>query len=116
MLDYLMSFFIGGAVIAGTRFLAQVLPPPYASMLGGLPLGILASFFIENQTAKKQYYAGFTYSAFLLFIAVLLIHIVSTAWPTAPVDAISAICLFLWGLSSAILISKFVIEKGNDED
>ena len=74
-MEYLKSFLIGGSVIAGSKFASKILGPEMAPIVGGLPTGIIASFFLNSNGDKQKYFQGYAYSSFVLFLAILFIHL-----------------------------------------
>ena len=111
MLDELTSFFFGGGIIAGAKYIATWLDPALAALLGGLPLGIIASFFLDTEDAKKRYYAGFLFSAFILALTIFGIHLMSIVFPGAAMNSISIIALLLWAVVSYTTIRIFIIKS-----
>ena len=45
-MDYIKPFLIGGSLIAGSKYISHFVAPEYSPLIGGLPTGIIASFFI----------------------------------------------------------------------
>ena len=109
-MDLVKPFFIGGAVIAGSKAVSKIAPPALAPLIGGMPTGIIATFFLDTDKEKTQYYAGYAYSSFVLFLAILMCHLWSANSKT-PVNIISAVSLFIWAVISYFVINFFVISK-----
>ena len=74
-MDLVKPFLIGGSVIAGSKLVSKVAPTALAPLIGGMPTGIIATFFLDTEKEKRDYYFGYVYSAFVLFLAVLVIHL-----------------------------------------
>ena len=110
-MEFLKSFLIGGSIITATKYFATRMPSQLAPLIGGMPVGILASFFLENDKEKKRYYAGYTYSAFTLFLTILFIHAITVVWPDLSMDTISAFSLLVWGVVSYVTIMIFVMKE-----
>ena len=53
-MEYLKSFLIGGGVIAGSKIAANIMGPEMAPIVGGLPTGIIASFFLQQIPVSKN--------------------------------------------------------------
>ena len=47
-MEYLKSFLIGGSVIAGSKLVSDYTNPLYGSIIGGMPTGIISSFFFNG--------------------------------------------------------------------
>ena len=109
-MDILKPFLIGGSVIAGSKFVSKYASPALAPLVGGLPTGIIATFFMDTDKSKRLYYTGYAYSSFLLFIAVLICHLWSSNTQTS-VNIISSICILVWAILSYLVINFFVIKK-----
>ena len=51
-MDLVKPFFIGGAVIAGSKAVSKIAPPALSPLIGGMPTGIIATFFLDNDKEK----------------------------------------------------------------
>tara|TARA_Y100000389_G_scaffold145109_1_gene143573 strand:+ start:1201 stop:1533 length:333 start_codon:yes stop_codon:yes gene_type:complete len=109
-MDYIKPFLIGGAVIAGSKFVADNGPPQLAPLIGGMPTGIVASYFLANDDNRRKYFDGYVYSSFTLFIAILAIYILDNK-TSIHVNIISGIALVLWAIITYFVINKFVKSK-----
>ena len=109
-MDILKPFLIGGSVIAGSKFVSKYASPALAPLVGGLPTGIIATFFMDTDKSKRLYYTGYAYSSFLLFMAVLICHLWSSNTQTS-VNIVSSICILVWDILSYLVINFFVIKK-----
>lgn len=110
-MEYLKPFFIGGSVIAGSKFVSHVAGPALAPIVGGMPTGIIASFFLDSQAAKRDFFAGYFYSSILLAIAIMFIHITSVTYTNWNIDVISGMALVLWAILSYYAINYFIPKK-----
>ncbi len=110
-MEYVNPFLIGGGVIAGSKLAAKMAGPALAPIVGGMPTGIIASFFLKSQDAKRAYFAGYFYSSILLAIAIMFIHFTSITYKKWNVDMISGIALLLWALLSYAAINYFIPKK-----
>ena len=108
-MDIVKPFLIGGSVIAGSKFVSKYASPALAPLIGGMPTGISATYFLDTDKAKVEYYNGYAYSSFLLFVAVLCCHLWSSNSDT-PVNIISTVCLLIWALLSYFVINTFVLK------
>jgi len=109
-MEYLKPFLIGGSIIATSKYVSTLVNPSLAPLVGGMPTGILAAFFLSNDKDKKKYYTGYAYSSFTLFLAILFIHKISTV-TSYSVDSISLVAIVLWAIISYFVINDFVIKK-----
>ena len=64
-MDIVKSFLIGGGVIAGSKVASNIMGPELAPIVGGLPTGIIASFFLNSNATKQKYFEGYAYSSFV---------------------------------------------------
>ncbi len=103
-MEYLKSFLIGGSVIAGSKIAANILGPEMAPIVGGLPTGIIASFFLTTNSSKQKYFEGYAYSAFVLFLAILFIHLITSHYKTLNVNIVSGSAFIVWAILSFIII------------
>lgn len=110
-MEYVNPFLIGGSVIAGSKIVSKIAGPSLAPIVGGMPTGIIASFFLKTQQAKRDYFSGYFYSSILLAIAIMFIHFVSISHTKWNVDLISSIALLLWAILSFFTINFFMPKK-----
>ena len=110
-MEFVNPFLIGGSVIAGSKIVSKLAGPSLAPIVGGMPTGIIASFFLKSQQAKRDYFSGYFYSSILLAIAIMFIHFVSISHKNWNVDVISGIALALWAILSYIAINHFIPKK-----
>lgn len=108
-MDIIKAFLIGGSVLAGS-FVTKHVSPAFAPIVGGLPTGILVTFFMDTDETRRLYYKSYVYSSFLLFLAVLICHLWSSNTTTS-VNLISSICILVWASLSYLVINYFVIKK-----
>jgi lipopolysaccharide export LptBFGC system permease protein LptF len=77
-----------------------------------MPTGIIATFFMDSDKSKTEYYHGYAYSSFLLFLAILACHLWS-ANSNTPVNIISTVCILIWAILSYIVVNTFVVKSGS---
>ena len=53
-MEYVNPFLIGGSVIAGSKIAANMAGPALAPIVGGMPTGIIASFFLKSQLVFRS--------------------------------------------------------------
>ena len=99
-------------MIAGSKFLANqpAVGPTLAPLIGGMPTGIIAAFFLKTDSERRKYYAGYAYSAFVLFLTILAIHLVGETdiMQTVSMKLISIAALVVWAFISFIVMRVFV--------
>ena len=103
-MEYVKPFIIGGSVIAGSKIASKIMGPELAPIVGGLPTGIIASFFLSNNKVKREYFEGYVYTSFILFLAILFIHIATKYFPSASVNVISGSAFIVWAVLSYFII------------
>lgn len=104
-MEFAKEFVIGGSVIAGSKFVSKYLGPAFGPIVGGMPTGIIAAYFLASRSDKFKYYAGYFYTSFLLFLAITGIHFTSKYYDKASIDIISTIYILLWGVASYFLVA-----------
>ena len=103
-MDYIKPFLIGGSLIAGSKYISHFVAPEYSPLIGGLPTGIIASFFILNNSSKQKYYKGYLISSIMITISIIFINIMSKKFPIMHVNKLSIMAILLW-----VIISFFII-------
>lgn len=71
--ELVKPFFIGGTVIAGSKLLAHYTTPAVASLIGGLPTGIITALFLADKK-KKNYFDGYRFHSFILWLSTIFIY------------------------------------------
>ena len=99
-MEYLKPFLIGGSVIAGSKYISKYANPALAPLIGGMPTGIIASYFLQTDKDKRNFYHGYAISAPILALAIEFIFIMTSQIQTIPVNIISTIGLLVWGVLS----------------
>ena len=107
-MDYIKPFLIGGSVIAGAKYVAAHVGPTWAPIIGAMPTGIVASYFLSKKD-KEQYYKSYMINALVLFLnSILIYYLIQKFQTNIDIDTVSAICLVIWILSSYVSIKYFI--------
>ena len=96
-------FLVGGTVIAGSKFLAHYTTPAVASLLGGLPTGIITAFFLADEK-KTNYFNGYRFHSFILWLATIFIYYM-LAHTKYNRDSVLVGGLAAWALISYVILS-----------
>lgn len=107
-MEYLKPFLVGGLVISGSKFASTFASPELAPLIGGAPTGIIASYFLKDDAARRQFFTGYSISAPILALAIVLIHLAMKAFPDVNANIISTIGLFVWAILSYVIVEFFV--------
>ena len=110
-MEYAKPFLLGGTIVAGSKLLSTMVDPAYASMVAGMPIGILASLFLKNDSDKRQYYKGYGITDATDALIVNIIALLSVRLPNIPVNTLSAVGYVLWLMLGFIGIKTFAIKK-----
>lgn len=110
-MEYIKPFCIGGAVIVGSKLVSNYASPALAPIIGGMPTGIIASFFLTSDKKRREYFNGYVYSSFLLFLAVLFIHLVSKNIKNINVNILSGVGFVVWAIISYVIIKMRGLTK-----
>lgn len=110
-MDIIRPFVIGGTVIGGAKLISRYVDPALAPLLGGMPTGIVASFFLNNDKDKRQYFKGYGVSTSILVVAILMLVYGTRVLTNIHVDVISSVTLVVWAILSYISINYFVVKK-----
>lgn len=112
-MEYIKPFFIGGSVIAGSKFVSNYANPVFASLIGGMPTGILASYFLLNNKTKQSFFQGYAVSAPILALAIGFIYLMTIQFQNISVNILSTIGLFVWAVLSYTVIQYLGLGKGS---
>ena len=109
-MEYVKPFVIGGGLITLGKYTSKFVDPAIAPLIGGLPTGVIASFFLDNDKMRKGYYNGYVYSSFVLFFVIAAIHLAGEHTAMS-MDLISFVGLVIWGGISYVVIHAEVLAK-----
>lgn len=107
-MEYLEAFLTGGSVIAGAKALSQSMNPVYGAIVGGMPTGIISTFFLDKKQVK-EFYRGYSYHAVILATTIILIHYTLSNYDFNP-NLVSIIGMLIWAIL-AFLVSKYYLLK-----
>jgi len=110
-MEYAEPFLLGGSIVAGSKWLSTMVDPAYAAMVAGMPTGIIASFFLANDSQKRQFYKGYGISDAIVAITINVIALLTVRWSSVPVNAFSAVGYILWLILSFTGIRMFAAKK-----
>lgn len=110
-MEFIEPFLLGGTIVAGSKMLSTMVDPAYAAMVGGMPTGIIASFFLANDSQKRQFYKGYGISDVIVAITINMIVFITMRWSSIPVNTISIIGYLLWLVFSFIGIRMYAVKK-----
>jgi hypothetical protein len=110
-MEYVEPFLLGGSIIAGSKWVSKMVDPAYAAMVAGMPTGIIASFFLANDSDKRQFYKGYGISDAIVAIAVNVIALIAARWTDVPVNVFSVAGYFIWLTLSYTGIKTFAAKK-----
>ena len=105
-LTYLKEFLIGGSIIASSKYVAKYVGAEFAPLVGGMPTGIIASFFLNSEVNKKEFYSGYVISSFILFLAIVFIRVTNKYFPRISTNIVSVIAIILWAVISFLVIYR----------
>lgn len=101
--ELIKPFLLGGTIIAGSKGLSKISTPAVASLLGGLPTGIIVAFFLKSNK-KEEFFNGYQYHSFILFLTIATIHYLMKYTKLNK----SIICIFgmlIWAIISYLLLN-----------
>lgn len=101
--ELIKPFLIGGTVIAGSKLLAHYTTPAVASLLGGLPTGIITATFLADKN-KADYFDGYRFHSFILWLSTIFIYYM-LADTNYNRDYILAGGLVAWAVISYIILT-----------
>ena len=110
-MEYAEVFIMTGSIVAFSKWLSTKVNPAYVSMIAGMPLGILASFFLENEVIKKQYYKGYPIGGVIFAITVVSIYLATDYYKTVPINYFSAAGYLAWVILTFIGIKYFAVKS-----
>lgn len=101
--ELIRPFLVGGSIIAGSKAVSKISTPAVASLLGGLPTGIIVAFFLQDNK-KEDFFNGYQYHSFILFLTITTIHYLMKHSKFNK----SYICIFgmlIWAVISYLLLN-----------
>jgi len=110
-MEVFKPFLIGGTIIGGSKIVAKFAPAQFAPLVGGMPTGIIASYFLDTQKEKQEYFSGYAVSSVVLSLAIVGLHYSTVLLPRTNVDILSAVFLLVWACVSFFAVKEFVGKK-----
>ena len=104
-MEYVKPFLLGGSLIAGSKLISKYVSPEFAPLIGGLPTGIIASFFLTGYNNKKLYFEGYLISSIIITLSVIFINLFASKFPKLSFDKISLFSLLCWAIISYFAIN-----------
>ena len=71
----LLAFLIGGLIIGGTNLTVSLVGPEYASLIGGVPTGLITPLFLNSRKQKKNFYWGYFFNAMAMSVVLIELYI-----------------------------------------
>lgn len=102
-MDHLVDFLIGGSVIMGVKWVATCFSPEFSPIVAGMPLGIVASFFLNKNSEKIKYYNGYIYVSIITTLTVIVANWLCNH-TAINVNVISAVAFISWAVVSFTFI------------
>jgi len=110
-MEYVEPFLLGGSIVAGSKWLSTMVDPAYAAMVAGMPTGIIASFFLANDSQKRQFYKGYGISDAIVAITINIIALLTVRWSNISVNTFSIVVYLLLLVLSFTCIRMFAVKK-----
>lgn len=105
MSSFIKPFLIGGSVVAGAKYVSQIANPAYAGLVSGMPMGLIASFFMANDKVRKKFYGGYMVTDIVTALAISFLYILTRIMPKTPVNYISGVGYIIWLIISFLSIT-----------
>lgn len=99
-MEYLTPFLIGGSIIATSKFVSNHVSSEYAALIGGMPTGIIASFFILGNNSKGDYYKGYLISSIVIALVLTMLNTALKTHPKIDTNILSICSLIVWACLS----------------
>lgn len=109
MAEYLRTFLIGGGIISLSKYVSSHFNPAYSGLLGAAPISLITSFFLASDKVKEKYFRGALISDSLIFLSVVIILTVRHFNKSIPINYITTLGLFIWGIIGYLIVTFFII-------
>lgn len=107
MSAFIEPFLIGGSVVAGAKYVSQIVNPAYAGLVSGMPMGLIASFFMADDKVRRKFYGGYMITDIVTALSITMLYILTRVMTKTPVNYISGIGYFIWLIVSFLSITYF---------
>lgn len=104
-MEYLKQFLIGGSIIAGSKVVSNLFGPTFAPIVAGMPTGIIASYFLSNDSQRLKFFEGYAISSPLLALTIVIIYLFAENMKKTSINLISTSGLIFWALLSVIIMN-----------
>jgi hypothetical protein len=109
-MEFVKPFLLGGSVIAGAKMVSKIAHPAFAPIIGGMPTGLIAVFFLDSSIEKRKYFSGYIYSSALLAATIFICNM-AVLYTNVGANNISILGLLIWGITTYFIINNFVVNK-----
>jgi len=99
MIEILKAASIGGLIIGGSHYASELVGPEYASLVGGLPIGLLIVYFLASRQKKENFFLGYAIDGIGMTVMILFMYLLLNYTQLSGV-IISAISLLIWAVVS----------------
>jgi len=99
MIEILKAAFIGGSIIGGSHYASEMVGPEYASLVGGLPIGLLIVYFLATRQKKENFFLGYAIDGIGMTVMILCMYMLLNYTHISGIT-ISVISLFIWAVVS----------------
>ena len=107
IMEYAKTFLLSGSIVTLSKVAANHANMPLSAVLGGIPLGLLAVFFITGRDDKRQYIKGYAYVSFLVFLSAVSLGQILELFPSAPVNGATLGAMAVWFVVSLLVATIF---------
>jgi len=97
------AFFIGGSIISGAKYISKKVSALWASLLGGLPTGIISAMFLKDNNDIHKFYHGYLIQSIVLTIIIILLNLAITTTDIS-VNKLLLIAISIWLVVSVLMI------------
>lgn len=107
MIEYVKSFLYGGIFITLIKYFSDKISHKYSGLIAAIPVGLLATFFLQNDNEKKIYYLGYLVSIFVLFLVLLIVFLSTIYFINTQVNIITIFGILIWIIFSVYAVGTF---------
>lgn len=105
MEEYIASFFTGGIIVGGAKYIAKRASPLWASLLGSTPNDIFTPYFLDGEKMKKEYIVGYIFQS-IVFICLTVSLYLLLKYTTIDANLLIGASIIIW-LGLSIVLIKF---------
>jgi|ETNvirenome_6_85_1030632.scaffolds.fasta_scaffold01823_4 H+/Cl- antiporter ClcA len=111
----IQAFLTGAFIIGGAKYISIHIGSMWAALLGGLPAGLIAAFFLKNNSFIRKFLNGYFIQTIVMTLIVYCLILPLVFLTKVDINVIAFCALLLWAFVSVLMI-KYSSKKTKSKE